>query len=248
MKLRADTLKGLLVHFTFVALLFLLVSFTLFYKVLPEITNNGKVVSVPDVRGMSIEDMRKAFAEHDLGFEVTDSIFELDASPGVVLRQFPKGNSKVKINRRIQITVSARHAPMVAFPDLTGTTLESAQRQLTQLDLRIGNLTYKPDIAHNTVLETFSNHKKLIAGKLVAKGSTIDITIGSQTSKPFAMPDLINMNFRDAEFVLLGLRLKLVNMNDEPSCQGDSVLVAKTSPKAGEMVKELDEVKAWLMK
>ena len=42
-------------------------------------------------------------------------------------------------------------------------------------------LSYRPDIAHNMILESRANGKKLSVGQRVTKGSKIDLVIGVDT-------------------------------------------------------------------
>ena len=113
--------------------------------------------------------------------QVVDSSYSPESDPLTVLEQFPQPHAKVKPYRKISLTLNARIRPTVAFPDLTGSTFDFAQTQLKNLDLGIGSVSYRPDIAHNAILESSVNGQKLSVGQRVIKGSKIDLVVGSYT-------------------------------------------------------------------
>jgi len=98
--------------------------------------------------------------------------------PLTVLDQYPRALSKVKVNRSITVKLNARIAPLITFPDLTGSTPELAKKQLSDLGIRIGKLTYTPDIAINSILSAQINNLEIHAGEKVRMGSLVNLTIG----------------------------------------------------------------------
>jgi len=178
-KMETNTLKGLLIHLSIVFGLFCILSFTVFYKVLPSMTNKDEIVTVPDLKGMSFDEVMEFIRDKDLRIEVADSSYSPESDPLTVLEQFPRPHAKVKPYRKISLTLNARIPPTITFPDLSKSTFEFAQKQLKNLDLRIGNVSYRPDIAHNMILESSTNGQKLSVGQRVNKGSKIDLVVGS---------------------------------------------------------------------
>lgn len=67
----------------------------------------------------------------------------------------------------------------LASKKLPTSTFDFAQTQLKNLDLRIGSASYRPDIAHNVILESRANGQKLSVGQRVTKGSKIDLVVGT---------------------------------------------------------------------
>jgi beta-lactam-binding protein with PASTA domain len=177
-----NSLRGLVLNIGLVLVLILLLSFTFFYKVMPDVTNHRKIVTVPDLRGMTNEEAVRFLKARQLQYEFGDSIFRADTDPLVVLDQYPEANSKVKIYRKIKLTLNATTAPLVAYPDLNGYTYQFAKQQLESLGLSVGKYSYESDIALNAVLESRLVGKKLSAGQSVPKGTTVELVIG--------MPDL----------------------------------------------------------
>jgi beta-lactam-binding protein with PASTA domain len=192
-KIHANTLKGLLIHLSIVASLFLLLSFSFFYKVLPSLTNNNKVLTVPDVRKMDLVSASQFLEERNLSYEISDSSFNSELPALTVLEQFPRPLALVKIYRKIHLTVNSRNPPSVMFPDLTGATFEFAQRELKNHDLKIGSISYRPDVALNAIIESKIKGNLVKAGQKISKGSSVDLTMGGDTNIASPMPELVAM-------------------------------------------------------
>lgn len=247
LNIATNTLKGLLIHLGMASAVLMLLSFTFFYQVLPHLTNKNRVVSVPDVSGMTLDKASKFLGDRDLNYEVTDSSYHSTLPPLTVLKQYPKASSKVKINRKISLTLNARTPPAVSFPDLTGSTFDFAQQQLKSLGLQIGTIQYRPDIAHNAILEARTNGKLLTAGQRVRKGSWIDLVIGNHNDQ-FPLPDFTGMPFDEAEAYLLGMNLKLKQTHfiEDESKEANTIL--KQLPLPDSTVRFGDDVELWVVK
>jgi beta-lactam-binding protein with PASTA domain len=122
-----------------------------------------------------------------LQYEFGDSVFRANADPLVVLDQYPKANSKVKVYRKIKLSLNATIPPLIAYPDLNGYTYQVAKQQLESLGLSVEKLTYQPDIALNAVLESRLANKKLLPGQPIAKGTAVELIVG--------MPDREETNY-----------------------------------------------------
>jgi beta-lactam-binding protein with PASTA domain len=59
-------------------------------------TDHGHYQVVPSVKGMSYSQAVDELARHNLGVEITDSIYDSTVAPGTVTEQTPRPDSKVK--------------------------------------------------------------------------------------------------------------------------------------------------------
>jgi beta-lactam-binding protein with PASTA domain len=247
LKNEASSLKRLLIHIGVIMGLFCLLSFTVFYKVLPWVANKNKIVTVPDLKGMSIDEAAKFIRDRDLEIEVIDSSFNAEVAPLIVLQQFPKPNAKVKIKRKITLILNARIPPTVSYPDLTNSTFDLAQKQLQSQDLKIGTIQYRVDIAHNAILESRINGRKISSGEQVSKGSKVDLVIGNQTDK-FPLPDLTGMEIDEANAYILGMNLNVKEIHYLKDGTGELNTIQKQLPEPGDTVRIGDEVELWTLK
>jgi beta-lactam-binding protein with PASTA domain len=245
--IESNTLKGLLIQVSIMLGLLCLLSFTMFYKVLPLLTNKDEIVTVPDLRGMSVSEALEFIKDKELEIEVTDSSYNAELAPLVVLEQFPKPNAKVKVNRKINLKLNAKTPPMVSYPDFTGSTFDFAQKQLKNLDLKIGTIQYRVDIAHNTILESRVNGRIISKGEPVSKGSRVDLIIGNHIYK-FPLPNLKDMPLDEAEAYILGMDLKVKEIHYLDDGIGVNNTIQKQFPNPGDSVRLGDAVELWIRK
>ena len=190
--------------------LVLIVAFV-FYVYLPITTNHGESITVPDLEGIPLEDLKEFLEERDLRYAVEpDSGYSAKYPALAVLKQFPLANAKVKEGRKIYITLNATTPPVVKMPSLIQRSLKNAQLELRSLGLALGEIRYKPDFALNTILAQYYDGKKLNGGEEIPKGSRIDFEVGDGLgNQTFQMLDLVDMDLEDAVFVMRGYGLKL---------------------------------------
>lgn len=239
------SLRSVVINVVMAGGLLCLLSWLFFYVVLPFVTNKGKDVVVPDLKGLSFQEATSVLTEAELTFEVTDSAFDAEQPALTVLEQYPNAKSKVKINRRINLKVNSINPPTVPFPDLTGSTFDFARGQLNLLGLKIGRIQYRPDIANNTVLEATLAGSKIQPGQPIHKGSSIDLMVGVSTEK-FPLPDLSGMSYDEAENYLLGMNLTVKAVYDAEGEQGKSNKIHRQYPLPGDTVKQGDGVELWV--
>jgi beta-lactam-binding protein with PASTA domain len=97
-----------------------------------------------------------------------------------VIKQSPEADAVVKAGRTVYLTVNRAIAPEVEMPSLIGFSIKSAQMMLQSLNLKLGDTSYKPDIARNAVLEQLYNGNIIKQGTKIPMGSTIDFVLGSE--------------------------------------------------------------------
>lgn len=175
----------------------------LLYLFLGPLTKHGKSRTVPNVVGKSFDDARKILNDQGFETEVQDSIYVDTTAKGSVLRQIPEGDAVVKINRKVYLTINRYVPPEVEMPNLIGFSFRNAEMQLKNMGLRIGDTTFKPDFARNSVLEQHYKGLPISPGTKIRQGSEIDIVLGDGVGNlEFAVPDLIGMTFGHAKGLL----------------------------------------------
>lgn len=177
--------------------------FSLFLLSLDWITGHGKSATVPSVSGKKYEDAVKILKKAGFDVEIQDSIYVDTAKPRTVIRQFPDADEIVKSNRTVLLIISRTIPPEMEMPNLLGYSLRNAEMILRNMDLRIGDTTFKPDFAKNAILEQWYNGKMIAPGTRIRKGSVISLVLGDGVGeKEFAVPDITGMLFSDAKEML----------------------------------------------
>ncbi len=191
-------LKNLLIALTLGIVL--LIAIFIWLKVF---THHGQAITVPDLTGLTQDEVGIITRSKNLRYKVTDSIFFKELPKGTVAKQNPKPGSKVKENRRLYLTMNALNPEMVTMPTLTGVTLRQSRTTLESYGLNLGKISYKPHIAVNVVLEQSINGQPIESGSMVPKGAEIDLVLGMGLSNETTeIPDLMGFNLYFAREIL----------------------------------------------
>ena len=173
-------------------------------------THHGKTILVPDLRGLTIEEVDDVTSSRRLRFEVVDSVFSTEMPRGTVLKQNPQATSRVKKNRKIFLTMNAVNPEMVSMPQLTGLSFRQARLALQNAGLIQGMITYRPDFAKNNVLQQMHKDTVINEGTLITKGAVIDLVLGmGLSSETTRVPDLVGLGLEEATEIISDFFLNL---------------------------------------
>src|SRR5882672_5848295 len=103
---KKNTLGAVLSNAAIALFTLMVIGILYFYIYLPNSTNHGDSITVPDLAGMKFEDLEEFLKKYDLRFEVEDSVYHEEYPPLTVLRQFPKAGATVKQNRIIYVSIN----------------------------------------------------------------------------------------------------------------------------------------------
>ena len=177
--------------------------FVVFVLSLNWITHHGESKTVPSVTGKLFNEAQKILEEEGFELVVQDSVYYDSLKPGMVIKQVPEADEVVKVNRTVYITVNRVVPPDVAMPNLIGYTFRNAEMILKNLKLRLGDTTFKPDFAKNSVLEQLYNGQPISPGTSIKEGSAVSLVIGSGIgNQDMAMPKLIGLTYSEARILL----------------------------------------------
>lgn len=191
-----------------------LIIFFLFYIYFPIKTNHGDTITVPNLIGMELKDIDEFLSDRDLRYEILDdSSYSSEYPPYSILQQNPSENEKVKENRKIYLTLNSSIPPKIKMPKIINGSVKNAQLILKSYDLKLGEITYVPDMARNAVLKMFIEGDSISENDLVLKGSIVDLEVGNGLGNQiFDTPDLINLDLEEARFTIIGSGLRLGNI------------------------------------
>jgi serine/threonine-protein kinase len=138
--------------------------------------SGGEILGeVPNIKGRTLRDAKFAL-EHE-GIKLgTIQYLPSDQYPlNTVMDQGVPPGTKLKRGKYVSVVISQGSvAEKVTVPDLRGKTLADVQKILTQVNLRLGNVTYIPsvELLPNTVVDHFP-----AAGALVPNGQPVDLVV-----------------------------------------------------------------------
>lgn len=202
-----------------------------FFGSLDFITKHGKYEKVPSVIGQSIDAAKKVLESKGFEVIIQDSIY-IDSFPRLsVTRQSPEGNATVKVNRTIFLTINRAQPPLVEMPNLVGFSIRNAQMYLENLGLRLGDTTYRPDIAKNAVLEQLYQGTTVAAGTKVFMGSSIGFTLGNGVGdEEMQVPDLLGKQFGSVKSLLNERSINFTAVYDVDVTDSAAAYVYKQRP------------------
>jgi len=162
-------------------------------------TRHGQALSVPDLRGKFEFEVAEIILEKELQYEIVDSVYNKEYERGTVVDQNPPPEFQVKKGRTIFLTINAIIPEMTRMPNLVGVSLRQARAIIETAGLKIGRLSYVPDIAVNNVLQQKYKGDVIEEGDSIPKGSVIDLVLGRGLSDDkTAAPDLIGLHLEQA--------------------------------------------------
>ena len=165
--------------------------FAAFLLSLNWLTDHGKSATVPSVTGKNYEEAKQILKKAGFDMEIQDSVYVDTAKP------------MVKSNRTVFLIISRSVPPLVEMPNLVGYSLRNAQMVLKNMDLKLGDTTFKPDFAKNAILEQLYNGSSITPGTQIRKGSTISLVLGDGVgNKEFSVPVITGMAYSEAKRIL----------------------------------------------
>lgn len=171
--------KQFLIQFGIIlALVFIILFATL--KWLSTYTQHGDFVLVPDFKGQTIAGLDDFIKDKGVNYQIIDSIYDPKEKPGVVLRQDPDTNVKVKHNRTIYLYVTGMVAPQIIMPKLVDRSERQARLILNSYGLKVGRVVPKAADCNGCVLSQLIHGKEVEPGTGVKKGSVVELIVGKK--------------------------------------------------------------------
>ena len=245
---KESTLKDLLIHLAIIVLLGISLVLGFFYVYLPGITNHGESITVPDLKGITIDELDVFLVKRGLRYEVSDSAYSDKHPPLTILKQYPKAGSKVKENRKVFISVNRVNPPTIPMPNLIDGPLKNAQVVLKSNELKIGEISFKPDLAFNAILEQRYNGKPIEAGTKIHKGSAIDLVVGNgYGNQNLKTPNVISYPFDEAQYYIQGIQLNVGKIRNVDDSLGTLGYIYKQSPEPESNIQVGESVDLWII-
>lgn len=142
-------------------------------------SRHGEEITVPNLSGLSMDQAEEKLDDLDLDYELLDTTdFNPEFPKFSVVKQDPLPGAKVKEGRVVYIKLNSGTFTAVKMPDLIEKSLREAEPTLRSIGLEVGEVTTKPYIGKDMVIEMYYHGKMLKAGDKVYKNSKIDLVVG----------------------------------------------------------------------
>jgi beta-lactam-binding protein with PASTA domain len=173
-------------------------------------TRHGQSLTLPNLKGLKMEDAEALLAQKKLRYMITDTVFVDNMPKLAVVEQNPAPNSKVKEGRIIYLSINSDASATVLMPNLINSSLRYAETVLNGMGLKVGTVTYQPDIAQNAILDQLWRGQSMQPGMKLPKGASIDLIVGDGSAGALVpLPNLKGLNLTDATNVLKSSLLQI---------------------------------------
>ena len=180
-------------------------------------TNHSDAKTVPGVVGKTLAEAEKILTNAGFSVEIQDSLYYDTLPPTQVIRQVPDELEVVKSTRTVYLTYNRMYPPQIEMPNIVGYSFRNALMVLENAGLKLGDTTFRPDFAKNSVLEQLYNGAVIQPGARIAMGSKIDLVIGSELSQTaYAIPNLIGLTTNEARTLLESKGIMLASIIPNP--------------------------------
>ncbi|MES2593393.1 MAG: PASTA domain-containing protein [Bacteroidota bacterium] len=201
-------------------------------------TSHGKTIKVPDFKGIKMGDLDKFVGDKSIKYLVIDSIYDVKAAKGTVIKQEPEANAEVKEGRTIYLYVTSILPPTVQMPKLIDRSLRQAVAMITSYGFRVGKITFVPDQCANCILDQIVKGKKIEPGSLIPKGTVISLVVGKGLSdEEVGVPCLNGLSRKEAMEKLAEASLSVGAIAFDAAKDSLSSKVYRQSPTCGRSVR-----------
>ncbi len=171
--------KVFFIHFTLILLIIFIVFFIIIQS-LKSYTKHGDFIMVPNFTNQNIIDLPNFIIDKEVTYKIIDSTYNPKEKKGIVLRQEPEANSKVKFNRTIYLYVSSMSAPDIIMPKLINKSVRQAKFIIETHGLILGKIEEKQSNCDGCVIFQSIKDIEIKAGNPVKKGAVINLIIGKK--------------------------------------------------------------------
>lgn len=195
-------------------------------------TEHGTVIEVPSYLGVAVSDLDAIADTVPLQYVIIDSIYSDDFPKGTVAGQDPAPGTGAKRGRKVYLTVNAVMPQQVKMPDLRDLSFRQAKAVLETVGFRLGDISFRPDIAKNAVLDQQVGGRDVPPGTLLFKGARINLVLGDGLSNvELAMPYLLYHRLDSVKQYLRSLSLNIgVVVIDTPVTDSTRLRVYRQLP------------------
>ena len=214
-------------------------------------THHGESETVPDLRGLYVEEADLLLNNHGLYSVVIDSVFVRDKKLGTIIEQIPAYNSTVKRNRPIYLIINSRQVRQIPVPDVNDVSFRQADAMLKSIGLNVSSVEYSPSEYKDLVIAIKYRGRNISSGMRVPEGSSLVLVVGSGLGgEELPVPGIKGMSLEaGTEEALNGsMVIGAVEYDVEPSGNEDKYVIYRQRPAEGNSVPAGTRIDVWLSK
>ena len=205
------------------------------FLVLPSLIHSNKVVTMPDVRGMSVTGAETQLATMGLEVEVARQRAHPTIPAGMILDQIPGPQARIRGGRTVRV-VTSNGPPAGAVPKLAGLSLRQAEITLQRENYRLGRVLR---VRREGVTEPVVDYQNPVPGIELFKGATVDLVVAEPAAAELLrMPDLRGVPLYQARQVIADAGFVLAPVTYERTGDLAPNLIMSQNPAAGRRIRK----------
>ena len=164
----------------FASIIMILIIFYIVFTSVKIYTKHNRYIEVPDLTGITLDNVSKILKKKKLKSEVLDSSkYFSDIPVSSILSQIPDAGEFVKKNRKIYLNVNPSDYQKVSIPNIIQITKRNAESILNALGFEVSGFDYIDNIGKDMVLEIKYNGENINVGDAVSRGSKLELILGN---------------------------------------------------------------------
>jgi beta-lactam-binding protein with PASTA domain len=224
------------------ALIFLVFAGAMFWFSLVHTVHRG-TLAVPALVEDSLENARRRV--HDLGLELVveePAVFSGSVEPGAIAYQEPPPGFHVKAGTSVVVRIS-QGGERIAVPDVLGSSLTTAQRELERAGLALGRRARVEDqAAADRIIATGPP-----VGEEVAPQTRVDLLVNTVPARQlWVMPSLVAQPLAEVSAFCRRERLRIGQARDVDYPGLPPGIVLRQYPSAGSPISGSDIITVWV--
>ncbi len=205
------------------------------FLVLPSLVHSNKVVTMPDIRGMTVTGAETQLKSLDLGVEAVRQRAHPSIPQGMILDQIPSPESRVRGGRTVRVVTSSG-PPAGLLPHLAGLSLRQAEITLQRENFRMGRVL---KIRRQGVTQPVVAYQNPVAGTDLYKGAVVNLVVAEPAAAELLrMPDLRGMPLFKARQAISDAGFILAPVTYERHSRSAPNLVLSQQPRAGKRIRK----------
>jgi len=205
------------------------------FLVLPSVIHGNKVVTMPDVRGLSVTGAGTQLRALELDVEVARQRAHPTIPVGLILDQIPGPSSRIRGGRTVRVITSSG-PPAGAVPQLAGLSLRQAEITLQRENYRLGRVLR---VRRTGVTESVVDYQNPVAGIELYKGAVVDLVVAEPAAAELLrMPDLSGVPLYQARQTIADAGFVLAPVTYQRTSRSAPNLVLSQKPPAGRRIRK----------
>jgi beta-lactam-binding protein with PASTA domain len=204
-----------------------------------QIILRGELITLPDLKGKSLEEARAELAAKKTSIAIQARQFDTRIEKGRIISQEPGPGSRVRTNRTVNVIVS-EGSERVSVPRLEGRSLEFANQILKTSGLRKGRVSqiHTAQYAAGRIIA-----QQPPSEDVVGRNGAIDFLISQGAWEPmYIMPDLIEKKAVAVIRQLKALEFQVAEVHYSYYPGLEPGIVIKQSPVAGARILKRNQI------